>query len=132
MNDSKITGVVVIEPIVSDDEKVLMITVANNYVKGRKISKTNFIRSYCYNKDVMRIIKNNIHVGSKIIIEGHLQNSEITINDKKIYSLRNIIDNIEFLKLTEKKEKEEEFDLFKDLFSVQDLKSQLNEISFLD
>lgn len=133
MNDVKLNGVVVIEPIVSDDNKKVMITIANNYIRGRKISKTNFIRCFSYNENVIRIINNNIHVGSKIIVGGHLQNSFIEVNVQKVYQLNFIIDDIEFIQLTDKKEKEiseDIFNPFKNIYSYQDLKEELNRIKF--
>lgn len=133
MNKTIVFGVVVIEPIINDEGTLAMLTVANNYVNGRKTSKTNFIRSYIYNKSLIRIVKENLHVGSKIITEGHLQNSNYRIGEKNIYMLNNVLDYIMFISLTDKKNNEPEDDILnfnEFLESVPDLKEELNNIDF--
>lgn len=75
--------------------KVASFTLAIDIVAGRKQDEALFLRCVAFD-GVANIIEEHIHKGNKIIVEGHLKGESYIKENNKIYTIKLIIDNIEF------------------------------------
>lgn len=75
--------------------KVASFTLAIDIVAGRKQEEALFLRCAAFD-GVANIIEEHIHKGNKIIAEGYLKGESYTKDDKKIYAIKLIIENVEF------------------------------------
>ena len=75
--------------------KVASFTLAIDVVAGRKQDEALFLRCAAFD-GIANIIEEHVKKGNKIIAEGHLKGESYTKDDKKIYAIKLIIDNVEF------------------------------------